>query len=243
LRKPPFAKSRELRQALSLVIDRERLVHSVTGGGEAAAYTFVPPETFDYTPPVPEYAVWPMPRRIQRAQQLLREAGMERNPPSIELRYNSGELHNRIAIAVAQMWKDALGIDATLREEEFKVLLQDIDRGDATVFRASWLGDYNDAYGFLQVLQGGFGINMPHYSNRAYDDLLERASNDGDAGARRVLLQNAEALMLADQPLIPLYFYVSKHLVDARIRGWQDNAMNIVYSKNLAKVDTGGSHP
>jgi oligopeptide transport system substrate-binding protein len=240
LRKPPFAESRELRQALSLVIDRERLVQSVTGGGETPAYTFVPPETLGYTPPVPEYAAWTMPQRIARAKQLLREAGMEGNPPSIELRYNSDELHNRIAIAVAQMWRDALGIDATLRAEEFKVLLQDIDRGDVSVFRASWLGDYDDAYGFLQVLRSGFGINLSHYSNDAYDDLLERASNDGDVDRRRGLLQNAEALMLADQPVIPLYFYVSKHLVDSRIRGWQDNAMNIVYSKNLSKADVQG---
>jgi oligopeptide transport system substrate-binding protein len=243
LRKPPFADSRELRQALSLVIDRERLVQSVTGGGETPAYTFTPRGVLDYTPPVPEYAAWPMPQRIARAKQLLHEAGMDRTPPSIELRYNSGELHDRIAIAVAQMWKEALGIDATLRAEEFKVLLQDIDRGDASVFRASWVGDYDDAYGFLQVLRSGFGINLSHYSNGAYDDLLERASNDGDVGRRRALLRDAEALMLADQPVIPLYFYVSKHLVDARIRGWQDNAMNIVYSKDLSKVDAPGSSP
>jgi len=239
LRRPPFDQSRELRQALSLVIDRERLVQSVTGAGEAPAYTFVPPAIHGYSPPVPDYVAWSMPRRIARARQLLRDAGMDRNPPSVELRYNSGELHSRIAVAVAQMWKVTLGIETTLRAEEFKVLLQDIDRGDVTIFRASWLGDYNDAYGFLQVLQRGFGINLPHYSNPRYDEFLERASEEGDADRRRELLQNAEALMLSDQPLIPLYFYVSKHLVDARIHGWQDNAMNVVYSKNLGKLAAG----
>jgi oligopeptide transport system substrate-binding protein len=236
LRTPPFDKSRELRQALSLVIDRERLVQSVTGAGEGPAYTFVPPQVHGYSPPVPEYAAWPMPQRILRARQLLLKAGP---PPFIELRYNSGELHGRIAVAVAQMWKESLGVDTRLRAEEFKVLLQDIDRGDVSVFRASWLGDYDDAYGFLQVLQSGFGINLPHYANREYDDLLERAANDGDLKRRRELMQRAEALMLADQPLIPLYFYVSKHLVNAHVRGWQDNAMNVVYSKNLAKEPAG----
>jgi oligopeptide transport system substrate-binding protein len=236
LRTPPFDKSRELRQALSLVIDRERLVQSVTGAGEGPAYTFVPPQVHGYSPPVPEYAAWPMPQRILRARQLLLKAGP---PPFIELRYNSGELHGRIAVAVAQMWKESLGLETRLRAEEFKVLLQDIDRGDVSVFRASWLGDYDDAYGFLQVLQSGFGINLPHYANQEYDDLLERAANDGDLKRRRELLQRAEALMLADQPLIPLYFYVSKHLVNAHVRGWQDNAMNVVYSKNLAKEPAG----
>jgi hypothetical protein len=47
--------------------------------------------------------------------------------------------------------------------------------------------------------------------------------------------------MLADQPLIPLFFYVSKHLVDAHILGWQDNGLNVVYSKNLAKAVSGAA--
>ncbi len=236
LRRAPFAKSPQLRQALSLVIDRDRLVQLVTGTGESAAYTFVPMQTFNYSPPVPDYAGWPMPRRIARARQLLADAGMLQSPPSLELRYNSSELHSRIALAVASMWKQALGIDTTLHAEEFKVLLQDIDRGDVVqVFRASWLADYNDAYGFLQVLQSGFGINLPRYSNAAYDDLLARAANEVDVGRRRTLLQNAEQLMIADQPVIPLYFYVAKHLVSARLKGWQDNAMSVVYSKHLAK--------
>ena len=89
------------------------------------------------------------------------------------------------------------------------------------------------------MLQSGFGINLPHYSNPAYDDLLQRAANEGDTERRRTLLQNAEALMLADQPLLPLFFYVSEHLVAANVRGWRNNAMNIVYSKNLAKTAAG----
>jgi hypothetical protein len=68
------------------------------------------------------------------------------------------------------------------------------------------------------------------------DDLLARAVNEVDAGGRRALLERAEQIMIADQPLIPLYFYVAKHLVSARVQGWRDNAMNVVYSKQLAKV-------
>jgi len=235
LRRPPFKDSVPLRQALSLVIDRERLVRSVTGGGELPAYSFVPPQTSGYPAISPDYATWSMSRRIARARQLLRDAGMEHAPPTLELRYNNSELHNRVAIAVAGMWKESLNIDTTLRAEEFKVLLQDIDRGDAGVFRASWLADYDDAYGFLQILQTNFGINLPHYSSAGYDRLLEAASNDVDPQRRGALLQSAEALMLADQPLIPLYFYVSKHLVAAGLSGWQDNPMNVVYSKSLMK--------
>ena len=236
LRRAPFARSPQLRQALSLVIDRERLVQAVTATGESPAYTFVPTQTANYSPPRPEYANWPMPKRIARARQLLAEADLGQSLPAIELRYNSSELHSRIAVAVASMWKEALGVDTTLHAEEFKVLLQDIDRGDVTqVFRASWLADYNDARGFLQLLQSNSGINLPRYSNSEYDALLVRADNELDSGVRRELLEHAEQVMLADQPLIPLYFYVAKHLVSARVSGWRDNVMNVVYSKDLAK--------
>ncbi len=238
LRMAPLANSPQLRQALSLVIDRERLVQAVTGTGESPAYTFVPGSTANYSPPLPEYAGWPMARRIARARELLAGAGLLQAPPPISVYYNSGELHSRIAVAVARMWKEALGIDASLHAEEFKVLLQDIDRGDvAQVFRASWLADYDDAYSFLQVLQSGFGINLPHYASARYDELLENAANQLDPARRRGMLQDAERAMLDDQPLIPLYFYVSKHLVSRHVTGWRGNVMNVVYSKQLAKDD------
>jgi oligopeptide transport system substrate-binding protein len=70
---------------------------------------------------------------------------------------------------------------------------------------------------------------------------LERAANDADAAGREALLQQAETLMLVDQPLIPLYFYVSKHLVAESIHGWRNNVMNVVYSKDLAKLGAGGN--
>jgi oligopeptide transport system substrate-binding protein len=234
LRLPPFADRQKLRLALSMVIDRERLVGAITGLGEQPAYGFVPPQTDGYSAQTPQFARWPMQARIARARDLLRESGL-RAPGPIELRYNTGDVHSAIAVAVASMWKDALGLDTRLHGEEFKVLMQDIDRGDvAQVFRASWVADYNDANNFLQLLHTGFGINLPHYSNPRYDELLDSANAQTDPLMRQAGLQEAERLMLADQPLIPLYFYVNKHLVKPRVLGWRDNVMNIAYSKNLS---------
>ena len=119
------------------------------------------------------------------------------------------------------------------RAEEFKSLLQDIDRGDVDMFRSSWLGDYNDAYTFAQYLKSDFGINLPHYRSAEYDGLLVAAAAEADASKRRELLQQAENVALKDQPLIPLYFYVNKHLVKPEVQGWYDNVMNVVYSKDL----------
>ena len=132
------------------------------------------------------------------------------------------------------MWKETLGVEVQLSAVEFKSLLQDIDRGDVEMFRSSWVGDYNDAYTFLQYLKSDFGINLPRYKSSEYDALLARAAAEVDESKRRLLLQEAERVALRDHALLPLYFYVNKRLVKPEVEGWYDNVMNVVYSKDLA---------
>jgi len=238
---PPFKDNPGLRRALSLVIDRERLTRAVTGLGEAPAYGWVPRGTANYTPQQFDYATRPYAERVAEARRLYAESGYSaQRPLQVEIRYNQGEVHNRLAVAVAAMWKEALGIETTLYAEEFRALLQSIQaRTDTQVFRSSWVGDYNDAYTFAQLLQTGFGINLTGYSNPRYDALLEDATRQPDPVRRRALLEEAERLMLADHPLLPLYFYVNKHLVKPYVTGWSDNVMNAQYTKDLG-LDGGG---
>jgi oligopeptide transport system substrate-binding protein len=235
LEREPFKGNPGLRRALSLVIDREKLVQRVLRVGELPAYGWVPPGVSNYTSQSFDYLKTPMEERIAEARRLYAQAGYsDAKPLQFELRYNAGEVHNKVAIAVASMWKEALGVQVRLTAVEFKSLLQDIDRGDVEVFRSSWLGDYNDAFTFAQYLKGGFGINLPRYRSTEYDSLLAAAVGEVDAARRRELLESAERVMLRDHPLLPLYFYVNKHLVKPEVQGWYDNVMNVVYSKDLA---------
>lgn len=235
LDRAPFKDAPGLRRALSLVIDRERLADFVLRVGELPAYGWVPPGVHDYTPQRFDYADRPMAERIAEAQRLYAQAGYSAAKPlQFELRYNSGEVHGRLAVAIAAMWQAALGVEVRLSAVEFRSLMADIDARDVQMFRISWGGDYNDAYSFLQYLKSDFGINLPRYANPAYDALLARAAATADTGARRALLEQAERTMLADTPLLPIYFYVNKHLVSPRVEGWYDNVMNVVYSKDLA---------
>jgi oligopeptide transport system substrate-binding protein len=235
LRRPPFKDQPKLRRALSLAIDREKLTALVLRVGELPAYGWVPPGIDDYTPQSFDYRGEPMDKRIAEARQLYAAAGFSRQRPlTFELRYNSGEVHTKLALAIASMWKEALGIEVRLTQVEFKTLLDDIDRGDVEMFRSSWVGDYNDAYTFAQYLKSDFGLNLPHYKSAAYDALLSRAAAEVDVAQRRALLEEAERVMLADTPLMPLYFYVNKHLVKPQVLGWYDNVMNVTYSKDLA---------
>jgi len=235
LRRAPFKDKPQLRRALSLVIDREKLAQLVLRVGELPAYGWVPPGVDNYSSQSFDYRNTPLAERIAEAQRLYAEAGYSSAKPlQFELRYNSGEVHTKVALAVASMWKEALGAQVRLTQVEFKSLLQDIDRGDVEMFRSSWVGDYNDAYTFAQYLKSDFGVNLPHYSNPSYDALLRSAALQQDPLTRSALLEEAERVMLADHPLMPLYFYVNKHLVKPQVLGWYDNVMNVVYSKDLA---------
>ena len=172
--------------------------------------------------------------RIAEAKRLYAEAGYSaKRPLKVELRTSKSPVHDRIALAVTAMWKEHLGAEVSLRSEDFRVLKSAIDAREAPLFRGSWIGDYNDAYSFLQVLKGGFGINLPRYASDPYDVALAMAAISTE-DKRATFLAAAERQLLQDVPLIPLFFYVSKHLVAPRVAGWYDNVMNVTYSKDLS---------
>jgi len=236
LTKPPFKDSPELRQALSMAIDRELLVEKVTGRGETPAYSWVPPGIKDYEPTVLSYARLTQNERNQIAQSLYKEAGYSADSPlQLELRYNTSDTHRRLALAIQSMWSDVLGVEVTLINEEFRVLLANIQGRELTqVFRTSWVGDYNDAHTFLSILQSDNAANVPGYQNEKYDALMQSAAEQVDPDRRRRYLEEAEREMLADHPAIPIYFYVSKHLVSPRVEGWGDNVLDYHYSQHLS---------
>jgi oligopeptide transport system substrate-binding protein len=231
----PLFKDPNVRRALSLVIDRQRLADSVLRVGELPAHSWVPPGVFNYSAQEFDYARRTMAERVAEARGLLAAAGYASEKTlKFELRYNTGEVHSKVAVAVASMWKEALGVEASLAAVEFRSLMQDVDRRDVDLFRLSWIGDYNDAYTFLQYLKSDFGINLPRYESERYDALLEEGARQVDVAKRRDFLEQAERAMLADHPVIPLYFYVNKHLVKPELVGWYDNVMNVVYSQDLS---------
>ena len=234
MRRAPFKGQAGLRRALAMVIDREKLTQLVLRTGEQPAYGWVPPGIAGYQPQSPGWRRLTLAQRIAAARRLYSQAGYSaRRPLRFTLKYNSGEVHGEIAIAVASMWRQALGVRVRLQSEDFSSLMQDIERGDVQMFRSSWIGDYNDPYTFAQYFKSDFGINLPHYDDPAYDALVDRAEAQLDPARRAELLERAERLMLHDQPVIPLYFYVSKHLVKPQVTGWYNNVMDVTYSREL----------
>ena len=236
LSKPPFAANASLRQALSMAIDRETLVEKVTGRGETPAYSWVPPGVDNYEPIRFSYAGLSQEERNAAARRLYREAGYsEQLPAEIELRYNTSDTQQRIALAVQAMWAEVLGVRTTLVNEEFQVLLANIREAEVTqVFRSSWIGDYNDAHTFLNIFEAGNPSNMTRFENAQFDKLMREAAAQVTPLNRRLYLEEAERVLLSEHPVIPLYFFVSKHLVSSRVQGWGDNVLDYHYSQHLS---------
>ncbi len=207
--------------------------------GRVAAYGWVPPGIFNYQSQSFDYAGAPMPERIAEARKLLAAAGFSAEKPlSFELRYNTGEVHTKVAVAVSSMWKEALGVDVNLAGVEFKSLMQDIDRRDIDLYRISWVGDYNDCLHLPAIPEG----RLRHQSAALCEPRIRRAARRRGTTGRRApaprIARKAERTALADHPLIPLYFYVNKHLVKPEVRGWYDNVMNVYYSQELDLMAT-----
>mgnify|MGYP001820725844 CR=1 FL=1 len=235
LSRPPFENAKALRTALAMAIDRDILTTKVTGAGEIAAYGWVPPAD-GYTGQQPDWAGWPQQERNARAQELYAEAGYsEGRPLQVEVLYNTNENHKRISVAIASMWKQVLGVETSLVNQEWKVFLETRNRKEDTeVFRAGWIGDYNDPYSFAQLMHSKNAQNDSAYYSDEYDELLDLAAVELDPRVRMQLMEAAEQQLLEDLPIIPIYFYVSKHLVKPRVHGYTPNIMDHHHVKHLS---------
>jgi ABC-type oligopeptide transport system substrate-binding subunit len=216
-----------LRKALSMAIDRERLVE-ILGRGEQPAFGLVPPGVHGHRPASYSWRDAPRTQRESQARQAYAAAGYgNQSSPIIELTYDAGDVHEKVALAVRAMWREVLDIDVSLRRLEWKAFLEARnDRSTWQVMRFVWVGDFDDASTFTDVFGSGSAQNLPGYSNPRYDELLERASASAAAEPRQRMLTEAERVLIEDYPIAPLYFLVSKHLVSPRVQGYLPNAMD-----------------
>lgn len=226
LRQGPLAESLPLRQALSLAIDRERLVNTITGMGELPAERLLPPALGLPLPTSSEPAS--ARHREARARALYAEAGFSSaSPLQIELRFNTSTPHRRMALAVAAMWREVLGVRTRLRNEEWKVFVQNRRQGRVTeVFRGGWIADMADPASFLDLFRSDSELNWSGWRDRDYDHLLDAAQASSDAAQRADLQGAAERRLLAAQAILPLYFYTSKHLVSPEVEGFEANPLD-----------------
>jgi oligopeptide transport system substrate-binding protein len=232
--RPPFKDNAKLRRALSLVVDRQVIAEQILGAGQIAAFGFVPPVA-NYTGQQMAEASWTQAEREAEAKRLYAEAGYSaENPLSTEILYNTHDDHRRIAVAIAAMWKQVLDVETTIQNQEWKVFLDTrSEKKDTQVFRVGWIGDYNDAFAFAELMRSTSGQNDAGYNNPEYDRLVAEAQSELALDARAARLEEAERILLADMPVMPLYFYVSMHMVKPWIGGYTPNIMDHAYHKDF----------
>jgi oligopeptide transport system substrate-binding protein len=230
----PFRGQPQLRRALSLVIDRELLTERVLGSGELPAERLIPPGMPDW-PGDFEAADTDMEARRALARELYRAAGYsDRRPLIVELRVNTSLAHRRMSAAVAAMWREHLGVQTRQVSEEWKVFVANRRHGRLTqVVRGGWIADWRDAGNFLQLFQSDSPLNYSFWSDQEFDALMQRAERETGQG-RLQLLHEAEQRLLDAQVIIPLYYYVSRHLVKPEVQGFEDNLMDVHLSRWIA---------
>jgi oligopeptide transport system substrate-binding protein len=233
--KPPLNDVR-VRKALAYTVDRKLLTERVMKGGQLPAYAFTPPNDKGYTPEAK------MPEDVALARQLLAEAGYPdgKGFPPITILYNTLEQHQTIAVVLQQVWKERLGIDVNLQNEDWKVWLASIRLGNFDITRSGWGGDYVDPNTFLNVHVTGAGHNNSKWSNARYDELIRLASQTNDQQKRFAYFQEAEAILVDEAPIIPLYTYVRNRLIHPSVKNWHDNILDDYFYRNVyLEADSG----
>ncbi len=229
--KAPFNDAR-VREAFSLVIDRNFIVENVTQTGEVPATAYVPSGIFDaegptgktfrevggeyYSAKADDYKA-----NCEKARQLLAEAGYPNGEgfPALEYLYNTNDRHKAIGEALQNNWKKELGVNVTLNNQEWGVFTAARREGNYTIARNGWVADYNDPCCFMDMFMTGNGNNDSKYSNAEFDKLLKTAKGSPDQTVRMKAFHDAEDIMMKESGAAPVYFYTQMQLLDPTVKG------------------------
>ncbi|MEN4571853.1 peptide ABC transporter substrate-binding protein [Pantoea agglomerans] len=224
-----------VRKALSWSIDRKVIAEKVLGTGEKPAWHFTPDVTAGFKP-LPTFMQQHDQNSLNaQAKSLLAAAGYGPGKPlKLKLLYNTSESHQKIAIAVASMWKKNLGVDVTLENQEWKTYIDSRNSGNFDVIRASWVGDYNEPSTFLNLLTSGNSSNIARFNNADYDAVIAKASREASDQVRNSDYNRAEQILAEQAPIAPIYQYTNGRLIKPWVKGYPiTNPEDVAYSREL----------
>ncbi|MEY2880342.1 MAG: hypothetical protein RLZZ15_2722 [Verrucomicrobiota bacterium] len=215
VKRKPFDDAR-VRRALALSIDRESLVKNVTLADEAPAYNFVPQHLLGFD------SKHTFKADLAEARRLLAAAGFPdgKGFPKVELLYNTLEKHRTIAEALQQMWRRNLGVDITLYNQEWKVYMDAQHSKNFQFQRAGWIADYVDPHVFFDLWETGGGNNDTNWGSPDYDRLLRSALSAPNDAARYEIYQQMEQILLAEMPVMPIFYYTRARLISPKVKGF-----------------------
>jgi oligopeptide transport system substrate-binding protein len=224
-------KDARVRRALTLAIDRQQIVDTLSSG-QVPAPGFVPPgfrddKGNDFFATAGDYGIPTDASGVAEAQQLLADAGYPNGEgfPQFVIMYNTSEGHQTVAELVQEMWKTNLGIETTLENQEWAVFQDTRKAGDYEVSRGGWLTDFMDPSGMLAIFQEGNSYNDPNYFNADFEAAMAAALTATDKAEHFAKLYEAQTILMTDMPIIPVYHYSDTMLASERLVGWDRSVL------------------
>jgi oligopeptide transport system substrate-binding protein len=233
---PPFDDP-EIRQALSMALDRRFIADDVFGGADTAMWRPIPEGISGRAPAVAlRYADLPMDARRATARTMLEAAGYgPDNPLVFTFYYVPSAGWPRIAPVIQADWAlIAPWVEVTVSVRDTQLHYDAMRAGDFQAAASGWVADFDDPYAYLLQWESRAGeVNYSRWSNPEYDTLVASALITVDAASRADLFGRAEQLVLDDAPMTPVFVQNNKPLVGERVEGWVTNPAAINQSRWL----------
>lgn len=232
-RRPPFDDVR-VRRALSMAVDRQGMIAKLLNTGVTPADSLVPPVLSNYVPAQPSYAAATMSARLAEARRLLTEAGYSPERPLVfTIHFDTLEESRKMAVALAAMWRP-LGVRAELADSEFRDLTRRAKTGDFELVRWAYFSPLADASSYLNLMRTGDASNFSGFADASFDALMAEINAGAHQPRRAALMREAERRVLEAQPVMPIYHYAGRRLIQTYVGNWIDNPRNA----NLARYLT-----
>ncbi|MFT0802264.1 peptide ABC transporter substrate-binding protein [Bacillus swezeyi] len=218
----PF-QNEKIRTAFAMAVDQEEIVDYVTKNGEKAAHGFVSPgmkgpNGKDFREEGGDLVKYD----ADEAKKLLEKGMKEENYqklPAVTLTYSTKPEHKKMAEAIQQKLKSTLGVNVKLANMEWNTFLEQQKALKFQFSQSSFLPDYADPINFLESFQTDNSMNRTGWSSKEYDQLINAAKNEADEEKRHELMHQAEKLLFAGMPIIPIHFYNQVHLEKENVKG------------------------
>ena len=213
-----------VRQALSFALERGKLVETVLQGGQEPAQGLIPTGMPDITSGS-DFRQNSTKKisdgNLKEAQRLLTEAGYPNGEgfPELEFLVSNSGGHHYLAEIIAEQWEESLGIRVKVIPLAWQELAKRMSERDYDIGLLGWVADYPDPSAFLKYFVTGSGNNDTGWFNEEYDRLIKEALNSDDEATRMQAFHQAEEILLAEVPLLPLYEYNKVYASREKIQG------------------------
>lgn len=222
-----------VRKAFSASINRRNISEVVQGGGIPAT-SWIPKGMLAYNEDIG------IDFDPDMAKELLKQAGFS-NPedfPKITFLYPDVRNNRIIAESMQSMWKEYLGIDVELINQEWKVYLDTVTTDPPHIYRAGWAADFPDPHNFMNLFGCSSGNNNTRWCNPEYDKLVESAAGQLDENKRRVLYNKAQIILTeTDVPIAPFLLSIQQSMLKPYVQGLEPNPLGFIFFNRVSFKD------